>query len=417
MQENCKFNDEFNKEKMSKVLVLGLGYIGLPTAAIIADNGYQVLGVDKNTDIVNKVNAGNVHINEPSLESIVKKSVSKGSLKASNYPEPADIYVICVPTPFINDDKIPKPDISHVIDAIQSIIPILKKTDIVIIESTCPPGTTKLVSDLISKKFKDGEINIAYCPERVIPGNILKELINNDRIVGGLNKESSELVAKFYKTFVKGSVLTTTHESAELCKLAENSFRDINIAFANELASICEERNIDVWEVIKLSNQHPRVNILKPGIGVGGHCIAIDPWFIVNADKKNAQIIKSARLINDNRTKIVFDRIMKNIRENFISKKIRPKVACFGLTYKPDVDDTRESPSIKIIDRLIKEGIDVCVVDPNVDKLNDYNFKTITEALNISDVCVLLVAHKEFADETVKAIFKKKHTIDFCNII
>ena len=402
---------------MSKVLVLGLGYIGLPTAAVIANSGYQVLGVDNNLDIVETINSGNAHINEPSLANIVKETVSKGLLKASDIPEPADIYVICVPTPFIKDGEVPKPDISHVIDAIQNIIPILKNNDIVILESTCPPGTTKLVSDLIYDKFKDDNIYIAYCPERVLPGNIIKELLNNDRVVGGLNNESSEIVAKFYKSFVKGSVLKTTHESAELCKLAENSFRDINIAFANELASICENKNIDVWEVIKLSNQHPRVNILKPGIGVGGHCIAIDPWFIVNTDEKNSQIIKSARLVNDNRSNIVYDRIIKFINKNFISKKIRPKVACFGLTYKPDVDDTRESPSIKIIDRLINEGIDVCVVDPNVNKLNNYNFKTATEALNTSDVCVILVGHREFTDESIKALFKNKHTMDFCNII
>jgi len=399
-------------DREKRITVIGLGYIGLPTAALLASNGYSVNGMDINDHAVNTINEGKIHIVEPDLDLFVRSSVASGKLKAHTDVKAGDIYIICVPTPFHDKYEIPTPNIDYVLEAVESICPHLKKGDIVILESTSPVGTTEIIRDTIDKNGIDtSEIFIAYCPERVLPGKIMIELVKNSRVIGGINSESTKTVSSFYKTFVEGEILETEAKTAEMCKLTENSFRDVNIGFANELSVLCDNAGVDVWDLIKLANHHPRVNILQPGTGVGGHCIAVDPWFIVSQDPKNSQLIKAARNINDSKPDWVIGKI-KTIAD---SKDIK-KVACLGLAFKPNIDDLRESPAVKVVDSLQEQGFAVSCVEPNIDHHESYKLIDINEAINNFDIIAVLVKHNEFIESNVSIKLKRKEALDFCGI-
>ena len=343
-----------------KVCVVGLGYIGLPTASLLATKGFQVYGIDVNESAVEMINSGKVHIYEPDLDIMVKAAVQSGNLKAGIVPETSDIFILAVPTPFKDDHK---PDLTYVEQATKTIAPYIKPGDLVILESTSPVGTTEKVTEWILEEREDltvtEEINsnkgvffVAHCPERVLPGHILRELVENDRIIGGINQNSTKKTVDFYKKFVKGKILETNARTAEMAKLTENSFRDVNIAFANELSMICDELNINVWELIGLANRHPRVNILQPGPGVGGHCIAVDPWFIVDAAPEQAKLIHTARQVNDYKPGYVIDKIREKA-----DKFKNPIIACLGLAFKANIDDLRESPSVEIVEYLANQQL------------------------------------------------------------
>ena len=397
-----------------KICVIGLGYIGLPTAALLANRGYDVHGVDVVQDVVDIINRGEIHIVEPDLDTFVKAAVKSGKLKASTKPTKADVFIIAVPTPFHKSGyDVPTPNIDYVVSATKSIAPYVKEGNIVILESTSPVGTTEKVEEVLKENGIDtNKIFIAHCPERVLPGKIMTELVENDRIVGGLTKEATEKVSEFYKTFVNGEILKTDAKTAELCKLTENSFRDINIAFANELSIICDKYEIDVWELRELANHHPRVNILYPGVGVGGHCIAVDPWFIVSDNKENAKLIKSAREVNNYKTEWVIEKIKNEALKFEIENKRKPKIACMGLAFKPDIDDLRESPALYITKRLINEGLDILAVEPNVEKFNEFEIYDYKGAIKKTDIIVFLVAHKEFKNLQIN----DKKVLDFCGV-
>jgi len=393
-----------------KLVMMGLGYIGLPTAAVVASRGINVLGVDVNESVVNTINEGKIHIVEPELDKLVKDVVEKGFLQASLTPEEAEVYLIAVPTPFKNNNK---PDLKYVESATRMILPKLKEGDLYIIESTCPVGTTQKMANIIfdeRPELKD-KINIAYCPERVLPGKVIFELENNDRVIGGINESSTFLAMNFYKKFVKGKLHSTDAKTAEMCKLVENSSRDVSIAFANELSIICDKADVNVWELINLANKHPRVNILQPGTGVGGHCIAVDPWFIVSDFEKEAKIIRNAREINNYKTNWVIEKI-KNISLHFQIKNSRqPIIALMGLAFKPDIDDLRQSPALLVADTLLKEYQDnILLVEPNIKKHDDYNLTDLSKINNV-DIMVFLVAHKEFKNITTNCI-----VLDFCGV-
>ncbi len=375
---------------MKKINVYGLGYIGLPTASLLATKGYEVLGVDISRKVVETINNGEVHIVEPDLDVLVKSAVNSRKLSASLEPKPADIHIIAVPTPFKENKQ---PDLSYVESAVTSVCKVVKNGDLVILESTSPVGTTELIQRLLmGRKPELSEIYVAHSPERVIPGRVLLELIENDRVIGGVNHESTKKAVAFYRSFVQGKVLETTARTAEMCKLTENSFRDVNIAFANELSLICDELNIDVWELIQLANHHPRVKILQPGPGVGGHCIAVDPWFVVSAAPDTAKLIRQARLVNDSKPQWVIDKVLAMAR-----KFVNPTIACLGAAFKADIDDLRESPALGIIRKLDSEGVgQVIVVEPNVKMIEGLNLQTLDYALEYADILVLLVDHKEF---------------------
>lgn len=404
------------KKYKEKICVIGLGYIGLPTAALLACKGYSVTGVDINSITVDTINAGGIHIVEPNLDQYVNQAVSSKALKAVLQPQIADIYIICVPTPFYEDRELPTPNLEHVISATESIAPLVKSGDIVILESTSPVGATETVSKILLKNGVDiDNVAIAYCPERVLPGKIILELISNDRIVGGVNASSTKKVKEFYETFVEGNVLTCSAKTAEMCKLAENSFRDVNIALANELSMICDIHKIDPWELIRLANHHPRVDILQPGAGVGGHCIAVDPWFIVSGDPKHAQIIKKARQVNDSKPNWIFNKVIDSV-EALIMKGIKaPKVACLGLAYKPDIDDLRESPAAQIAQMLVDSEVDTIVVEPNIKRHEVFNLCSFQEALD-ADLLILLVKHEDFLIEENKKKLQDAGALDFCGI-
>jgi len=398
-----------------KVCVVGLGYIGLPTAALLADSGFEVIGVDTDPEVVATVNAGEIHIVEPGLESIVTRAVTQGRLRSALSPEQADVYLICVPTPFKYVDDSPQPDLRYVIDAAHSIAAFVSQSTLVIIESTCPVGTTEIVSRRLgSDGSQSRRPAVAYCPERVLPGRILFELVNNDRIVGGVDDRSTKLAADFYRRFVIGEVLETDSRTAEMCKLAENSFRDLNIAFANELSMLCRKDEIDVWQLIRLANRHPRVSILQPGVGVGGHCIAVDPWFIVARDPSNAQIIRKSREVNTRKTEWVTEEILlaRDRLENDLNRNVT--VACLGLSFKPDIDDLRESPALKIVQDLISSGVRVVAVEPNVNYVGEIHLLSLSEALTVADLIVVLVNHKEFAPHRIPGVIAQKRVLDFC---
>jgi len=395
------------------VVIMGLGYIGLPTAAFIASKKIYVHGVDINPLIVETVNKGKIHIIEPDLEGLVRYVVEKGYLVADTKPKEADVYIVAVPTPFKENHE---PDISYVESAIKMIIPYLRENNLVIIESTSPIGTTEKMAKMIFNErpeLKD-KLYIAYCPERVLPGKILYELEHNDRIIGGIDDMSSEKAVEFYSLFVKGNLHKTNSKTAEMCKLVENAYRDLNIAFANELSIICDKLGIDVWELIELANKHPRVNILKPGVGVGGHCIAVDPWFIVSQFPEEAKLIRTAREVNDFKPLWVIKKIEEKIEEFKKINNREPVIGCLGLSYKPDIDDLRESPALEIVEMLINKGYKVMANEPNIQKelIND-NIKnySIAEVLRLSDLIFLLVPHKVY-----KSIMDKLDNIYYFSI-
>ena len=397
-------------DRKKSVSVIGLGYIGLPTAALLASKGYMVKGMDINEHAVETINKGEIHIVEPDLDAYVRSAVANGKLKAYSEVQAGDIYIVCVPTPFHADSELPKPNVNYVREAVQSISPHVKGGDIVILESTSPVGTTEMVTDVLQKNGVDtSAIFVAYCPERVLPGKIMTELVDNARVIGGVNSQSTKVVAAFYRTFVNGEILEAEAKTAEMCKLTENSFRDVNIAFANELSVLCDNNGVDVWELIKLANHHPRVNILQPGTGVGGHCIAVDPWFIVSQDPDNSRIIKTAREINDSKPEWVVDKI-KAAADSMTTKK----VACLGLAFKPDIDDLRESPAVRVVESLIEQCYDVFCVEPNINEHKKYNLIDIKKAIAEFDVIVLLVKHKEFSSNMILTELENKGALDFC---
>lgn len=396
--------------EFSTVSVIGLGYIGLPTAAILASRKVKVIGVDVNQQAVDTINKGAIHIVEPDLDIVVHAAVSEGWLRATTTPEPADAFLIAVPTPFTEGRQ---PDLSYIRAASLAIAPVLKRGDLIILESTSPVGATEEMAGWLQDARPDltfpqthgdaSDIRVAHCPERVLPGHVLRELVQNDRVIGGMTPRCSEAAVNLYKTFVEGECLTTSVRTAEMCKLTENSFRDVNIAFANELSLIAHDLGIDVWELIQLANRHPRVNILQPGPGVGGHCIAVDPWFIVAKSPDTARLIRTAREVNDFKP----DWVVKQIESEIDSyRSARPDktditVACLGLTFKPNIDDLRESPALLVAERLAdRSTATLYLVEPNIKELpsslSRHSLVDLDEALQNADIVVLLVAHREF---------------------
>jgi UDP-N-acetyl-D-mannosaminuronic acid dehydrogenase len=396
-----------------KALFMGLGYIGLPTAAIAAKNGIDVTGVDINPEVVDTINRGEIHIIEPGLEDVVKDVVQKGKLKAQTTPQEADVFLIVVPTPFKKNHRA---DISYVESATKAVLPFLKPGNLFIIESTSPVMTTEKMSEIIFKTRPElqDKISIAYCPERVLPGNVIYELEHNDRVIGGIDEKSTEKATEFYRQFVKGTLHKTNARTAEMCKLTENSSRDAQIAFANELSIICDRAGINVWELIELANKHPRVNILQPGSGVGGHCIAVDPWFIVSDFPEQAQIIKRARETNDYKADWCANKVIEACNQFEAKYNREPIVACMGLAFKPDIDDLRESPAKYITSRIISEArAQVLVVEPNIKTHKSFNITDHREAYKKADIVAWLVRHKEFINYPQTP---NKEEYDFCGI-
>lgn len=398
-------------QKFKHICVIGLGYIGLPTAATFAAHGVKVTGVDVNPHAVDLINQGKVHIVEPDLDALVRDVVAQQKLSAQLSPVAADAYIVAVPTPFKDKHE---PDLKYIESAAKALAPHLVKGNLVILESTSPVGATEQMAAWLSEARPDltfpqqageqADILIAHCPERVLPGKVLQELISNDRIVGGMTPRCSQAAIDLYKVFVKGDCIETNARTAEMCKLTENSFRDVNIAFANELSIICDKLDINVWELIQLANRHPRVNILQPGPGVGGHCIAVDPWFIVSKTPDQARLIRTAREVNDSKPEWVIDQVKIKIAE-FLQenpeKTIKDvTVACYGLAFKPDIDDLRESPALNITKKLAEQGINILAVEPNIKKLPaelSSNVKLILlHEYTQADIHLILVDHKEF---------------------
>jgi UDP-N-acetyl-D-mannosaminuronic acid dehydrogenase len=404
--------------KKKLISVVGLGYIGLPTAALLASQGYTVVGIDISQHAVDTINQGKIHIVEPDLDAFVRSAVTAGRLKASTLPQAADVYMICVPTPSHEGGAIPQPNIDYVLAATRSIAPFVKPGDLVILESTSPVGTTEKMQAVLSEAgVKVEEIYMAYCPERVLPGKIMTELVENDRVVGGVNSAATKAVADFYRTFVRGEVLETEAKTAEMCKLIENSFRDVNIAFANELSIICDKEGINVWNLIQLANRHPRVKILQPGAGVGGHCIAVDPWFIVARDVENAKLIRTAREINNHKTDWVIGKIKIAAADSTAKSGKKPTIACLGLAFKPDIDDLRESPALHVALTLKAKGYDVIAVEPNIDSHDSFTIVGLEQALGCADVIAILVKHHQFFAPDIKNQLGSKAALDFCGAL
>lgn len=399
-----------------KACFMGLGYIGLPTAIISSQHGINVCGVDINPKVVEKTNRGELHIVEPGLQALLKKAVDSKSLVASTTPFESDVYLIVVPTPFKAKHE---PDISYVESATKTVIPLLKEGDLFIIESTSPVGTTEKMAELIFAERPElkGRIHIAYCPERVLPGNVIFELVNNDRVIGGIDDASADAAAEFYGKFVTGQLHKTNCRTAEMCKLVENSSRDVQIAFANELSMICEKAGINVWELISLANKHPRVNILQPGCGVGGHCIAVDPYFISSAFPNEAKIIAQARSINNYKSEWCVEKAKNAILSFELENGKKPQVALMGLAFKPNIDDLRESPAMKIAKHLVTEMPDVKfnIVEPNISSHPDFDIVDFQTAFEQSDIVVYLTAHKQFFMLPQEA--NDKLILDFCGVI
>ena len=401
--------------KNPEVVMIGLGYIGLPTAALIAQNGVHVHGVDINPSVVETINAGKIHIVEPSLDLAVAEAVEKGFLKASTKAVAANTYLIVVPTPFKGKNE---PDISFVEAATKGILPLLKEGDLYIIESTSPVGTTEKMMRLIYEERPEleGKLYIAYCPERVLPGNVMYELVHNDRVIGGVDEASTQKAIAFYSKHVKGELHKTNARTAEMCKLVENSSRDVQIAFANELSLICDKADINVWELIELANKHPRVNILQPGCGVGGHCIAVDPYFIVSDYPMESKIIGTAREINNYKSFWCAEKVQTAKLEFQLKEGRKPSIAIMGLAFKPNIDDLRESPAKYIAQKVLQNANNdsYFIVEPNIKSHNVFKLTNYKEAAEKADIIVFLVAHDEFKTLNLSA---DKIVLDFCGIL
>jgi len=398
---------------MKKICILGMGYIGLPTACMMANNGFSVLGIDVNDEIINKLNSGHLHIEEPDLEEVFKKAFYEKKLSVSKQVEKCDVYIIAVPTPVKKNNKA---ELKYVVEAAEMIRDFVSEGSLVILESTSPPGTTRnIVGDIITKKtglIAGKDYFLAFCPERVLPGKIIYELINNDRVIGGIDEKSANLAKEVYGSFVKGNMHLTTLETSEFVKLAENTYRDINIAFANEIADICEDYKINVWDVIKFANMHPRVNILNPGPGVGGHCIAIDPWFILENINRKDTLIEKCRNINNARPYIISKKIL-----NILNESKNPKVTIFGITYKENVGDTRESPALEIMEVLTKNGVNVNVYDPVVTNFKG-KLQNLEDSLKDSDLLLLFVGHEQYKSVSlnyIAGLMRNKNIFDTRN--
>jgi UDP-N-acetyl-D-mannosaminuronic acid dehydrogenase len=395
----------------TSVCVVGLGYIGLPTAAVLASRGYRVHGVEVDARAAEIINSGRAHIIEPDLDILVRAAVETRRLAAHPAPAAADIFVLCVPTPVTAAHT---PDLSYVQAAARSLVPVLRPNNLVIVESTIPPGTTEEISALITREagLGSGELFFAHAPERVLPGQILREVVANDRIVGGVDRASGEVCAAFYRTFVSGQVHITSARMAETVKLVENAHRDVNIAFANELSVLADELELDVWDMIALANRHPRVNILKPGPGVGGHCIAVDPWFLVHVAPEATPLIRQARATNSSKPGWVVERVRRRA-----DRLKRARIACLGLTYKPDIDDLRESPALEVVRQLSASSeYDLRIVEPNLRGHADLDLVTLEKALDGADMVVFLVAHREFRSID-KTVLSEKIIIDVCGAL
>jgi UDP-N-acetyl-D-mannosaminuronic acid dehydrogenase len=403
------------------ISIIGLGYIGLPTAAVFASRKKKVIGVDVNQKTVDTINRGQIHIVEPDLDMVVHAAVVDGYLHATTQPEPADAFLIAVPTPFKSDHKGDhEPDLCYIESASKSIAPVLKKGDLVILESTSPVGATEQMAAWLAEARPDltfpqthgeaSDIRVAHCPERVLPGHVLRELVQNDRVIGGMTAKCSEAASRLYKTFVQGECVITNARTAEMCKLTENSFRDVNIAFANELSIICDKQGINVWELIRLANRHPRVNILQPGPGVGGHCIAVDPWFIVSATPDEARLIRTAREVNDSKPEWVINKVKLAVAEHMQANPGKTAkdvtIACFGLAFKPNIDDLRESPALEIATHLahLHPG-QLLVVEPNIEAIPEAlqehaQLVTVEQAQEHAQIAVILVDHMAFRKQS-----------------
>ncbi|MCW0503726.1 UDP-N-acetyl-D-mannosamine dehydrogenase [Aeromonas piscicola] len=414
--------------KFETISVVGLGYIGLPTAAVIASNGIRVVGVDVNQHAVDTINQGKIHIVEPGLEDLVKQAVQDGHLSAHTSPQKADAFLIAVPTPFKGEDH--EPDLRYIESASRALAPMLEKGNLVVLESTSPVGATEQMAKWLAEERSDltfphtvaqgqtPDIFVAHCPERVLPGQVIRELVENDRIIGGMDAASTAAATQVYKLFVKkGECIATEARTAEMSKLTENAFRDVNIAFANELSLICDKQGINVWELISLANRHPRVNILQPGCGVGGHCIAVDPWFIVNQNPETARMIHQARLVNDYKPHYVVEQV-----KSAVAGINNPKIACLGLAFKPDIDDLRESPALDITKTLANNpSYQILAVEPNIEALpatlenrNNVRLTSLSDAMQQADIVIILVKHNSFTSLS-KRDFKGKAIYDFVN--
>ena len=394
---------------------MGLGYIGLPTAIIAAKHGINVHGVDINPKVVEKTNQGILHIIEPGMEELLQEVIANGTFHAATTPVESDAYFMVVPTPFKGDHQ---PDISYVEAATRAVLPLLKEGDLYVIESTSPVGTTEIMANLIfaeRPELKD-KIYIAYCPERVLPGNVIYELVHNDRVIGGINPESTEKAIAFYSQFVTGQLHKTNSKTAEMCKLTENSSRDVQIAFANELSFICDKAGINVWELINLANKHPRVNILWPGCGVGGHCIAVDPYFITSEFPMESRMIGTARQVNNYKAFWCAEKVHNEMLKFELNHGRKPNVAMMGLAFKPDIDDLRESPAKHIVAKVMQScnNADIMVVEPNVESHNVYKLTDYKEAFDKADIVVYLVAHTPFKSLPQDS---NKIILDFCGVV
>lgn len=418
--------------------MIGLGYIGLPTAAVFASRGKRVIGVDIDKATVGTINRGEIHIVEPELDMLVHAAVHEGYLRATTTPEPADAYLVAVPTPFHTDDngQNHQADLKYIRAAAVSLAPILQPGNLVVLESTSPVGATEWVAQWLAEARPDltfpqdygeaSDIRIAHCPERVLPGQVVRELVENDRVIGGMTPKCAEVACRLYEIVVQGECIPTTARTAEMAKLTENSFRDVNIAFANELSTICHELEINVWELIRLANRHPRVNILSPGPGVGGHCIAVDPWFIVNACPDQARLLRTAREVNDDKPDWVVARVRDALehahQEKPDARRSELRVACLGVSFKPDIDDLRESPALRIAQQVAQLGCCVQVVEPNVETLpeglvgNSFTHVALEDALDQADVVCVLVKHKPFIKQAA-AIGAKASVIDAVGLL
>ena len=413
--------------------MIGLGYVGLPTATLFASRKMKVIGVDVNQYAVDTINQGKIHIIEPDLDILVHACVHEGYLRATTTPEPADAFIIAVPTPFKDGHQ---PDLSYIQSAARSIAPILAKGNLVILESTSPVGVTEQMAAWLAECRPDlsfpqqageeADVQVAHCPERVLPGHVVRELVTNDRVIGGMTQKASAMACTLYKTFVEGECMITNARTAEMCKLTENSFRDVNIAFANELSMICDKLGINVWELITLANHHPRVKVLQPGPGVGGHCIAVDPWFIVSSAPELARLIRTAREVNDHKPEWVLEKVKIAITDALAASPSKTmadiKVACLGLAFKPDIDDLRESPAVEIALGIAKLGCQVLAVEPNVEVLPkklclpNLGLISLQEALASADVVCVLVKHRSFVNNS-GAVEKHIRKIDAVGLL